>query len=161
MISPRENGCCVELLWGKSEAAWLDAQPSFRRDGVDVRRVYHYGGLNAYHVSLILRGGTSRDTLCDISRRVLSSPNHISKIMGMDGVALIVTSSDGRFVCVDRIDEVKTTRSRNALFGTYMLSEDLSKKGICQTFCIVHPSAVHINVALNQNASPKRKDDAP
>lgn len=86
-ISAQQNGCCVELLWGRSKAAELDAQPSFELDGVRVTRVYHHGGtLNAAHASLILNKMATRDTLCAISRQILSSPNHISKIMGMDGL---------------------------------------------------------------------------
>lgn len=144
-ISPREKGCCVELLWGRHEAAKLAASPAFSIDGVNVRRVYQYGGgLNAFHVSLILSGMADRHTMCAISRQVLASPSHISKIMGMDGLVLITTLDD-KFVSVERIDEVKTTRSRNALFGTYMLSEDLFCKNIRHNFCIVHPSDVQIN----------------
>ena len=101
--------------------------------------------MSIVHVTLLFNGAVNRDALCAYSKKVLASPHSISTAMGMDGMIMIVDDDDGSLVQIEQIVECKTGRSRNAIFGTYMLSEDLFNKGIQQTFCIVHPTAIHMN----------------
>lgn len=142
-MNARERGCCFEIVWGRQRRAQLDAEGWITVDGQTVKRTYIYGSaLNLAHVSLSM-GNCQRDTLCELSSDVLRDPTHISRIMGMDGVELFL-DANGTPTYVAQIDEVKTTKSRNALFGTYMLSENLLYKAIRQRFAIVHPSEVRI-----------------
>lgn len=140
----REYGCCFEILWGRAQRSRLDAPRSMAEDGQ--KQTYVYGSaLNLAHVALIMQcGAPMRDELCGLSCKILSNRDHISKIMGMDGIVLDLDAND-RPLRVARIDEAKTTSSRNALFGTYMLSENLHEKRIKQSFAIVHPSDTKIN----------------